>query len=48
LVLGPLHSGQEVQGIVEIFQRPGGQPNTQRGYLKFLLRMCERADGYRN
>ncbi len=46
LVLGPLHSGQEVQGIVEIFQRPGGQPNTQRGYLKFLLRMCELANDY--
>jgi len=46
LVLGPLHSGQEVQGIVEIFQRPGGQPNTQRGYLKFLLRMCELASDY--
>ncbi len=46
MVLGPLHSGQEVQGIVEIFQRPGGQPNTQRGYLKFLLRMCELASDY--
>ncbi len=46
LVLGPLHSGQEVQGVVEIFQRPGGQPNTQRGYLKFLLRMCELASDY--
>lgn len=46
LVLGPLHSGQDVQGVVEIFQRPGGQPNTQRGYLKFLLRMCELASDY--
>ena len=28
---------------MEIFQRPDAQPVTQRGYLKFLMQMCELA-----
>ena len=46
LVLGPLKSDQETQGIIEIFQRPGSSPNVQRGYLRFLLQMCELASDY--
>lgn len=48
LLLGPLRCGQEVRGIVEIFQRSGSPPDTQRGYLKFLRRMCDLAGDYLN
>jgi multidrug resistance efflux pump len=41
LILAPLGHDKQVEGLVEIFQRPNTQPNTQRGYLKFLLQMCE-------
>jgi multidrug efflux pump subunit AcrA (membrane-fusion protein) len=43
LVIAPLGSEKQIEGVVEIFQRPNTQPNTQRGYLKFLLQMCELA-----
>lgn len=43
LVLAPMRSDNLVEGIVEIFQRPDSQPVTQRGYLKFLIQMCELA-----
>lgn len=43
LVLAPLRTDQEIAGVVEIFQRPETQPVTQRGYLKFLVQMCELA-----
>lgn len=43
LVLAPMRSDNLVEGIVEIFQRPEAQPVTQRGYLKFLVQMCELA-----
>jgi multidrug resistance efflux pump len=43
LVLAPLKSSNQVEGVVEIFQRPDAQPVTQRGYLKFLIQMCELA-----
>lgn len=33
-------------GLVEIFQRPGAPPTTQRGYLKFVGHMCEIANRY--
>lgn len=46
LVLGPLKNDQETAGIVEIFQRPGSSPTVQRGYLRFLLQMCELAGEY--
>ena len=35
-------------GLVEIFQRPGAGPATQRGYLRFLTQMCEIASNYLN
>lgn len=41
LIIAPLGHDKQVEGLVEIFQRPNTQPNTQRGYLKFLLQMCE-------
>src|SRR5436189_1984861 len=43
LVIAPLGYEGNVEGLVEIFQRPDAQPNTQRGYLRFLLQMCELA-----
>jgi hypothetical protein len=43
LVIAPLGHDGAVEGLVEIFQRPDAQPNTQRGYLRFLLQMCELA-----
>lgn len=43
LVLAPLRSDNQVEGVVEVFQRPDAQPVTQRGYLKFVVQMCELA-----
>jgi multidrug efflux pump subunit AcrA (membrane-fusion protein) len=43
LVLCPLRSDGQVEGIVEIFQRSDSPPATQRGYLRFLQQMCELA-----
>jgi multidrug efflux pump subunit AcrA (membrane-fusion protein) len=46
LVLGPLKTELEVKGVVEIFQRAEAGPSTQKGYLRFLLQMCELAGDY--
>jgi multidrug efflux pump subunit AcrA (membrane-fusion protein) len=46
LIMGLLKVDREAKGLVEIFQRPGSPPTTQRGYLKFLLQMCELASEY--
>lgn len=46
LVLGPVAVDRQVQGLIEVFQRPGTPPNTQRGYLRFLLQMCDLAADY--
>jgi hypothetical protein len=43
LVVAPMQGEGSVEGIVEIFQRPDSQPATQRGYLRFLVQMCELA-----
>ncbi|MEC7566649.1 MAG: HlyD family efflux transporter periplasmic adaptor subunit [Planctomycetota bacterium] len=43
LVLAPLQGNDRVEGVVEVFQRPKSQPATQRGYLRFLVQMCELA-----
>lgn len=43
LVVAPLKGDNQIEGVVEIFQRPDAQPVTQRGYLKFLVQMCELA-----
>lgn len=46
LVLACIRIEQEIIGVVEIFQRAGGGPTTQRGYLRFLVQMCELASDY--
>ncbi|MEQ8785660.1 MAG: HlyD family efflux transporter periplasmic adaptor subunit [Pirellulaceae bacterium] len=43
LVISPLTSDDGVEGVVEIFQRPDSQPDTQRGYLRFLSQMADLA-----
>ena len=46
LVVGPLKVDQRVEGLVEIFQRAGAGPTTQRGYLRFVIQMSEIASNY--
>jgi biotin carboxyl carrier protein len=46
LVLAPVYNDQGPQGVVEVFQRPGARTATQRGYLRFLLQICEFAGDY--
>jgi hypothetical protein len=46
LALAPLIFENQPQAVVEIFQRPGGGPTTQRGYLRFLIQMCDLACDY--
>ena len=43
LVLAPLTAEDNTEAVVEIFQRPTPQPATRRGYLRFLLQMCDLA-----
>lgn len=46
LVIAPIVSDQGVEGLVEIFQRTGARPTTQKGYLRFLNQICELAGEY--
>lgn len=46
LVLAPILLEGKVVGVVEIFQRPGGGPATQRGYLRFLAQMADLAGDF--
>lgn len=46
LVVAPIKSDRGVDGLVEIFQRTGARPTTQRGYLRFLTQICELAGEY--
>ena len=46
LVLAPVSNDQGPQGVVEVFQRTGARPATQRGYLRFLMQTCELAGDY--
>lgn len=46
LIVGPLKIDNATVGLVEIFQRPGAGPATQRGYLRFLMQMCDIASDY--
>ena len=41
LVIHPMGHDDQIEGLIEIFQRPDTQPATQRGYLQFLKQMCE-------
>ncbi len=43
LVLAPVRGDNQVEGLIEVFQRPEAQPRTQQGYLKFLQQMAETA-----
>ena len=43
LVLAPVMVEETAHAVVEIFQRPGAGPTTQRGYLRFLVQMCDLA-----
>jgi multidrug efflux pump subunit AcrA (membrane-fusion protein) len=46
LVMAPVLNDQGPQGVVEVFQRPGARVATQRGYLRFLLQVCEFAGDF--
>ncbi|HEY2827351.1 MAG TPA: biotin/lipoyl-binding protein, partial [Pirellulales bacterium] len=46
LVLGILKSDTETRGLVEIFQRGGGRPAVERGYLRFVMQMCDLAEDF--
>lgn len=46
LVLAPILFEGRSHGILEIFQRPGGGPTTQRGYLRFLAQMADLAGDF--
>ena len=46
LILGPLIVNNETIGLVEILQRSGAGPTTQRGYLRFLMQMCDIASDF--
>ncbi|MEX0675989.1 MAG: HlyD family efflux transporter periplasmic adaptor subunit [Pirellulales bacterium] len=46
LVMGPLKTAHETAGVMEIFQRPGSSVTVQRGYLRFLVQMCDLASEY--
>lgn len=48
LVLAPLATDESTEAVVEIFQRATPQPATRRGYLRFLLQMCELAAQWLN
>jgi hypothetical protein len=43
LVLSPMKAENHVEGILEVFQRHDVQPASQRGYLQFVVQMCELA-----
>ena len=46
LVLAPIMQDDEPQGVIEIFQRPSAGPASQRGYLRFLVEMSQKAGDY--
>ncbi len=46
LVMAALRTDIETVGIVEIFQRPESPATTQKGYLRFLLQMCDLAGDF--
>jgi multidrug efflux pump subunit AcrA (membrane-fusion protein) len=46
LVLAPLVVENQPHAVIEIFQRSGSGPTTQRGYLRFLIQMADLACDY--
>ena len=41
LILAPVVMRDEKMGVIEVFQRTGSGPTTQRGYLRFLTQMAQ-------
>jgi len=41
LVVHPMGADNQVEGLIEIFQRADTNPQTQKGYLQFLKQMCD-------
>ena len=46
VLLGPAKVNEAVMLVIEIFQRPNRDRNTQRGYSRFLAQMCDLAAEY--
>ena len=46
LVFGLLKADQQTAGLVEIFQRTEAPATTQKGYLRFVVQMCELANDF--
>ncbi len=46
LLLGLLKTDLESVGLVEVFQRSDSSSTTQKGYLRFLVQMCELAGDF--
>ncbi len=46
LVFAALRTDLEMVGLVEIFQRADTPPQTQQGYLRFLLEVCQLAGDF--
>jgi len=46
LILAPLVSHERRYGVVEIFQRPVGGAVMHRGFLRFVLEVCDLASNY--
>lgn len=46
LILGPVKICEEVHHVVEVIQRANPSTRTQRGYLRFLVQMCEVATNF--
>jgi multidrug efflux pump subunit AcrA (membrane-fusion protein) len=46
LVVAPIRTDRGVDGLLEIFQRTGARPTTQKGYLRFLVQICDLAGEY--
>ena len=40
-VLAPMKTDDTVEGVLEVFQRPDAQANSQQGYRRFLVQMSE-------
>ena len=46
LVVAPITIDRKTIGLIEVLQRSGAGPATQRGYLRFVVQMCEIASEY--
>lgn len=46
LILAAIKVDQQPCGVIEVIQRAGGGPTTQRGYLRFLVQMAEVANEF--